>query len=115
MSDLSQSGKISEFGKLTGNSATAIFTATGVATIQSILVCENTGAATPTLSIEVYDGTNSYYKRRTVALVAGVEVSYNIPFSINPGWSVRLTSSDAAGKVDWCITYDSPAAAGRLR
>jgi hypothetical protein len=116
MSDLSQTGSISEFGKLTGNTATTIFTASGATRIQSITACENTGAATPTLSIETYDGTSvSYYKRRAVAMTAGTEIVFNEPFSINPGWQIRLTSGDAAGKVDWCITYDTPTAAGRLR
>lgn len=107
--------KETAFGKLTGNTATAIYTASSATYVRSIVACENTGSATPTLSIEVYDGSNSYYRRRAVALTAGLEIQYLVPFMLPQGWSVRLTSGDAAGKIDWAITYDDPNAAGRGR
>lgn len=109
-----QAGIVTEVGRLTGNSATDVFTAEGATYIRDITVCENTGAATPTCSIARYDGTNTYIIRGAVALTAGVPYTYDVPFLLPPGWKIRITSGDAAGKVDWCVTYDPPAAA-RIR
>ena len=111
MSALDNSGgAITEDGRLTGNTATVIFTATGAAWIRSITATENNGG-TPTLSIEKFDGTNTYFLRRAVAMTAGTQVVYNEPFLLPLSWSIRLTSGDAAGHVDWSITYDGPSAA----
>ncbi len=117
MSDLSQAGGISEYGTLANNTNTAIYTSQGQTRIRSLTCTENTGSATPTLTIAIYDdaGALKYTKRKAVALTAGLEVVYNEPFYLNPAWSVRLQSGDAAGKIDWAITYDGPSAAGRLR
>lgn len=109
------SARETAFGKLTGNTATAVFTAESATLIRSITACENTGAATPTLSVEAYDGTNSYYKCRGTALGAGLFLDYDVEFTLPQGWSIRLTSSDASGKVDWTVSYDDPSASGRLR
>ncbi len=118
MSDLSQAGGISEYGSLTGNTNTTIFTAPGATRIRSLTVSENTGSATPALTIAIYNesGTLVYTKRKAVAFAtAGTELVYNEPFYLNPQWTLRLQSGDAAGKIDWALTYDNPAAAGRLR
>ena len=67
------SAALTEFAKLTGNTATAIYTAsTGATRILSVTACENSGA-TPSLTLEAYDvsGTTSYYLRRVVALSVG--------------------------------------------
>ena len=112
-------GAITEDGRLTGNTATVIFptgvaaSAVGATWIRAITATENSGG-TPTLSIEKYDGTNTYYIRRAVAMTAGTQVIYNEPFLLPTGWSIRLTSGDAAGRIDWSITYDGPSA-GKLR
>ena len=111
MSALDNSGgAITEDGRLTGNTATPIFTATGATWIRSITATENNGG-TPTLSIEKYDGTNTYFIRRAVAMTAGGQVVYNEPFLLPAGWAIRLTSGDASGRIDWSITYDGPSAA----
>lgn len=118
MADLSQAGGLSEYGSLTGNTLTTIFTSQGQTRVRTLQFGENTGAATPALTIGIYNesGTLVYTKRKAVAFAtAGTELTYDVPFYLNPQWSVRLTSGDAAGKIDWCITYDAPAAAGRLR
>lgn len=104
--------RITEDGRLT-DTATTIFTAIGATWIHAITATENNGG-TPTLSIEKYDGTNTYYIRRAVAMVAGTQVIYDTGFLLPIGWAIRLTSNDASGHVDWSITYDAPAA-GKLR
>lgn len=114
MSVFAVTGGITEDGKLTGNTTTVIFSATNATWIRSITGTENNGS-TPLLTIEKYDGSNSYYLRKAVAMVAGTQVIYNEPFLLPLGWSIRLTSNNAAGLVDWSITYDAPSAAGRLR
>ncbi len=105
-------GAITEFGRLTADTVTTIFTATGATWVRAITVAERTGG-TPTLTIEVYDvaNTTSYYKRFAVAMTAGTEVVYNEPFLLPALWAIRMTSSDAAGKIDWSVTYGGPSAA----
>jgi hypothetical protein len=100
------------FGKLTGNTATAIFTADSATFIRSIQVCENAGS-TPNLTIDIFDGTTAYLKRRALAVTAGTEILYTNEFMLPQGWSIRLTSSDAAGKFDWSVTHDDAGSASR--
>lgn len=96
------------FGKLTGSSVTTIFTAPSATYIRSITAAENSGGAV-NLTIDIYDGTNAYHRRRAVSVAAGTEVVYNEPFMLPQGWLIRMTSADAAGKFDWTVTYDDPA------
>lgn len=109
----SETAKETVFGKLTGNTVTAIYTASSATYIRSITAAENTGSATPTLAVEVYDRTNSYFRSRGVTLTAGTEAVFDTPFTLPQGWSIRLTSGDAAGKIDWTVTYDDLGATPR--
>lgn len=102
-------GAITEDGTLTGNSATTIFTATGATWIRSITACDNTTGG-PTVTIDKYDGSAAYVIQRAKA----VPLIFNEPFLLPVGWSIRMTSSDASGHIDWSITYDGPSA-GKLR
>lgn len=96
--------------KLTGNTVTTIFAATQRTTILGIIATENNGG-TPNLSLEVYDGTNSFYLRKAVAMVAGTAVIFNEPFELQAGYSIRATSSDGSGHVDCHVSYINPVAA----
>ena len=55
------------------------------------------------------------YNRALAATTAPVVVFAHHDVYLPQGWAIRLTSSDASGKIDWSITYDAPsrAAAGR--
>lgn len=108
-------GAITDDGRLTANTATTIFTAKGATWIRSITATERNGG-TPTLTIDKYDvaNTTAYHIRRAVAMTAGAQVVYNEPFLLPLGWTLRLTSNDASGNVDWSVTYDGPSA-GKLR
>lgn len=110
MSALDNSGgAITEDGALTGNTATTIFTATGATWIRSITACDN-AVGGPTVTIDKYDGSTARHIKRAVA----VPVIFNEPFLLPVGWSIRMTSSNASGLIDWSITYDGPSA-GKLR
>lgn len=96
--------------KLSGNSVTALFAATSRTTILSIIATENNGG-TPTLTLDVYDGTNSFALRHAVAMVAGTAAIFSEPFELQAGYSIRATSSDASGHVDCHVSYINPVAA----
>lgn len=98
--------------KLTANTVTVIFTAVSRTQGFSITATENNGG-TPNLSLEIYDGTNIFYLRKAVAMVAGTPVIYNEPFELQAGYSIRATSSDASGHIDCHVSYTSPVAANK--
>lgn len=111
MSALDNSGgAITEDGRLTGNTATVIFTATGATWIRSITATDN-AAGSPTVTVEKYDGVSV---SRVMRRVTAVPLTLNEPFLLPVGWSIRMTSSNASGLIDWSITYDGPSA-GKLR
>lgn len=114
---LSSAASLTEYAKLTGNTATAIYTADrGATRINSITACENSGA-TPSLTLEAYDvsGTTSYYLRRVVALSVGTQVVYSTPFTLPHNWSIRATSNNASGLIDVFVDYEDPSASGSPR
>jgi hypothetical protein len=104
-----QAGVVTEDGTLADNAATSIFTATG-ATYIRVIAAEKNAAGSHTVTVDKYNGSAAKVVRFTAAL----PLTYDTPFLLPPGWSIRLTSSDASGKIDWSITYDPPAAA-RIR
>lgn len=98
--------------KMTSNAATPLFLARSRTTILSIIATENNGG-TPNLTLDVFDGTNSYALRHAVAMVAGTAAIFNEPFELPSGWSIRATSSDASGHVDAHVSYINPVAAAK--
>lgn len=66
---------------------------------------ENAGG-TPSATVELYDGTTSVYlgsagvTYRAKALTAGQSVEFTNGYILNVGQYIRVTSSDAAGKID---------------
>lgn len=69
-------------------------------------VQENTGAGTPNLTVEKYDGTTSIYlgsggfAYKAKAMTAGQSVEFVNGYLLNKGEFIRVTSSDALGKLD---------------
>lgn len=102
--------------KITGNTATAVFTATKRTVITGISITENAGS-TPNLTVDRYDtaNTTAYFLRRTSAVTAGQTVTFenHMPMVLHQGWSIRVTSSDAAGKFDGLINYIMPDATAK--
>ena len=80
--------------KLTVSTPVVLLAATKRTTIVSIIAAEITGN-TPTLSIELYDGTTSYYLRYQAAMTANGIVTIDTPFVLNAGWSLRATAGTA--------------------
>lgn len=73
--------------------------------VQWFQVNENAGG-TPSLTVEVYDGTTSYYlgsggvTYKAKALTAGQSVDFDKGYLVPLGYKLRVTSSDAAGKLE---------------
>ena len=81
---------------LSGTSATAIVTATtttGALTVEYIR-CAEVAGSTPTLTIDLYDGSTAY-KIRVKAMTAGEVYTDTAPILLEPGWSLRVTAGSA--------------------
>lgn len=92
--------------KLTTTSVTDIYTATKRTTILSVVASEIAGA-TPDFSLELYDGTTSYYIYSTKAMTADTPIIFNEPFVLNNGWKLRATAG-TANQIDILVTYAEP-------
>lgn len=99
--------------RLTDGSVTTVLSKDPKVTLVSIALAENNGA-TPTVSLDVYDGTNARYLQKSVALTAGGRVTLDLTGEvIHQHEVVRAMSSDASGHVDVAVTYIDPWAAGK--
>lgn len=101
--------------RLTGNTATTVYTANGAATIASIICTPTNG--TPTLTIEIYNeaGSSVMFLRKTVAMTAGTAFVFNEAFTLNPAETIKVTSSAAGGDMDVMVTASSGVAAASPR
>lgn len=101
--------------RLTGNTATIVYTAVGRTTIASIFVCPTNG--TPTITIEIYNaaGASVMFRRKAVTPTAGTPVIDNEPFILEPGYTIRVTSGSASGEMDVMVTRGIGTAPGMLR
>lgn len=79
--------------------------ATGIITILRFEVNENNGSA-PSLTVAVYDGTNTIYLGsggavwKAKAMTAGQSVDFDKGYVLPQNGKLRITSSDAAGRLD---------------
>ena len=89
--------------KLTTTSATDILTASGKTLIVAIYAAEIAGA-TPSLTIEKYDGTTSYYLRNAKAMTARELLELNVLLNLSHGEKLRATAS-AADQIDIWVAY----------
>lgn len=97
------------YQKITDNTVTDITELDGTnepIRVALLMVGENAGS-TPSLTVEVYDGTTSFYlvssdgtlwNAKAVSTKQGVRFADG--FVVPKGSKVRVTSSDAAGKFD---------------
>jgi hypothetical protein len=101
--------------RLTGNTATTVFSATGFTPIASIICTPTSG--TPTCTIEIFDAAGSgIMKLRTAqATTAGTPLIFNEVITINPGQSIKVTSSAAGGDMDVMVTRGVATAAAQQR
>ncbi len=83
--------------KLTSTSVTDIVNGADTRLINSLMITEIAGG-TPALSVEIYDGTNSFYIMRLKPMTARQTLVWgNIPLDI--GQKLRVTAG-AANQVD---------------
>jgi hypothetical protein len=79
--------------KLTGTSVTDIVSETNKCIIKKVYACEIAGGVAA-FSLEVYDGTTSYYLMRSKPMTARQTLEWDdIP--LEPGWKLRATASIA--------------------
>lgn len=91
---------------LTTTNATALYSATKRTVILSVIAAEVAGA-TPTLTLDLFDGTTAYRLRNALAMTARQTFIFNEPITINSGWSLRATAS-AADQIECFATFMSP-------
>ena len=89
--------------KLTVTTPVTLITASKRTTIVSVIAAEITGN-TPTLTIELYDGSTSYYLRYQAAMTANGIVTIENPFVLNVGWSLRATAG-TANRIDIIVNH----------
>lgn len=79
--------------KLTGTGATDIVAETNRCLVKKVYVTEISGN-TPNFSLEVYDGTTSYYLMNTKPMTARQTLEWDdIP--LEAGWKLRATAGTA--------------------
>lgn len=101
--------------RLTGNTATTVYAASGATSIASIICTPTNG--TPSLTIEIYNeaGSSVMFLRKAVAMTAGTPFIFNEAFTINPAETIRVTSSAASGDMDVMVTTAVAVAAATPR
>lgn len=101
--------------RLTGNTATTVFTAVGRTSIASIICTPTSG--TPTCTIEIFSaaGSGIMKLRAAQATTAGTPLIFNEVITLNPGQSIKVTSSSASGDMDVLVTRGVATAAAVLR
>lgn len=93
---------------LGSTSATTIVAATettGAITVENVR-CAEVGGATPTLTIDIYDGSTAY-KIRVRAMTAGEVYIDDAAILLEPGWSLRATAG-TADRVHVTALYSLP-------
>jgi hypothetical protein len=79
--------------KLTGTGVTDIVSETNRCVIKAVYACEIAGGVAA-FSLEVYDGTTSYYLQKAKPMTARQTLEWNdIP--LEAGWKLRATASIA--------------------
>lgn len=89
--------------KLTSSSPTTVLQATSRTTLTSI-ICTEIAGATPSLTIEIYDGTSSFYLRNAKPMTARETFILNEVVPLNAGQELRVTAS-VANQIDCIVTY----------
>lgn len=95
-----------QWGRLTDNTETTVFTARSRTTILSMHFKHSETSGTPALSILRNDGTNDFYFRNAEAIgEAKGTVEVDEVFVLDPGDTIKAQSDDASGDFHYRITY----------
>lgn len=100
---------LTKWTALTGNSTTDVLDL-GKRVVVLSIIAEGT-SGTPTLTLDVNDGTNTYDVRRAAA----VPFSFSEPFALDTNQKLRATSSDASGHIHVAVSYILPSATAVVR
>jgi hypothetical protein len=94
--------------KLTATTATVLYGGSGTkrTVIVSVIAVEVAGA-TPTLTLDLFDGTTAYRLRNALAMTARQTFIFNEPIVLPVNWSLRATAS-AADQIECFVTFMSP-------
>lgn len=93
--------------KITTTAVTAVTAvSTNRTTVASISCCEIAGN-TPNLSVEIYNGTTSYFLQSAKQMTARATVVFDQGYLLAVGETIRVTAS-VANSVDVIITYVLP-------
>ena len=98
-----------EWSRLTGNTATVIYTADKRTTITAIAASVN-AAGTPTLAIWRTKGATDFYLRMAQAVTAGQRVLIDEVLVLDQGDILKAQSNDASGHFDITVTHLAPSA-----
>lgn len=92
--------------KLTVTTPVTLYAASKRTVIVGIVATE-IAAATPALTLALWDGTTYYYLRNALAMTAKETFKYVEPFALQNNWELRAIAS-AANQIDCLVTYMSP-------
>jgi hypothetical protein len=102
--NISGGAVVTKWTALAGSTATDILDLGKRVVVLSVIAEGTTG--TPTLTIDVNDGTNTYDVRRA----ASVPFSFDEPFALDTNQKLRATSSDSSGHIHVAVSYINPTA-----
>ena len=94
---------LTEAVKLTTNTVTDILTAKGKTLVVAIYAAEINGS-TPTITLEKYDGTTSFYLTNAKPMTARQLLELNVLVNLKNGEKIRATAS-AANQIDIWVSY----------
>lgn len=97
--------------KLTGTTATDLYEANKRTTIDNVIVA-NTDASNSTFSLEMFDGTNSYYLYNSFAINSHTRERFDGPIVLPSGWKLRATAGHA-NRLTVFVTYMEPDASAQ--
>lgn len=90
--------------KLTTTSATALYDASKSSALLVSIIAVEIAGATPTLTLDIFDGTTTYYLQNAVAMTAKQRLQIDLLVPLKVGEQLRATAS-AANQIDVHITY----------
>lgn len=85
--------------KLTTNTVTVIAGSSQFAQIVHLVNFAEIAGATPTITLETYDGTTSFYHLKSFTMTANARTQFDSGIWLNPGQFLRATAS-AANQID---------------
>ena len=90
--------------KLTTTAATTIYDPDRSPGLLLSIIAVEIAGATPTLTLDIYDGTTTYYLQNAVAMTARQRLQIDILVPLKVGEELRATAS-AANQIDIHVTY----------